>query len=61
MQKKEQPLNHENIPPQIKKPFTENEPEAEETFTADNDPDVIPDEETYEPPPYEEPSLGEGP
>jgi hypothetical protein len=61
MQKKEQPLNPENILPQIKKPFTENEPEAEVTFTDANDSDVIPDEEVYEPPPYEEPPFGEGP
>lgn len=61
MQKKEQPLGPKINPPQIKKPFTENEPEAEETFTEDNDPDIIPDEEVYEPPPYEEPPFGEGP
>lgn len=61
MPKKEQPLDSEKNPPQIKKPFTENEPEAEETFIEDFDHDVIPDEETNEAPPFEEPPLGEGP
>lgn len=27
----------------------------------ENDPDIIPDEETYEPPPFELPIPGEGP
>lgn len=27
----------------------------------ENDPDIIPDEETYDPPPYEMPIPGEGP
>lgn len=61
MPKKEQPLDTKNNSPHIKKPFTENEPEAEEKFIVDNDPDVIPDEETFEPPAFEEPALGEGP
>lgn len=47
------------IVPGIKHPAVPEEPELPEE--EEEDPDIIPDEDPFETPPYEEPPPGEGP
>ncbi len=61
MDKKKKTDKPHVVPGPVKEPDTGPPADPEEPLLTDEDPDIIPDEETAETPPYEAPPPGEGP
>ena len=61
MEKKTQPAKPAEIPLPEQHPETQMPIDPEEPLTPEENPDIIPDENPFETPPYELPDPGEGP